>query len=96
MRLRTRGHDLENERELRALGESHGAIHMFFINGHFCHFYKKGDADSKHSWLFMPIKDQKCLEWKISYNLALEPVVKFYSNLGYDAVLMPIKLENGE
>lgn len=74
-------------------GQKQGAKYAFFVNDNFWHFYKKGSAASKHCWLFMPVRDQKKIEWKISYNLNLDTSVKFYRSLGYKVELIEIPQE---
>lgn len=75
---------------IMAEGRRQGAKYAFFVNNNFWHFYKRGNAASKHCWLFMPIRGQKKIEWKISYNLNLETNVQFYRNLGYKVELIEV------
>ncbi|ENV14767.1 hypothetical protein WCE14_08885 [Acinetobacter schindleri] len=87
------GNDLEKLDECLRYGKKQGAHFAFFINGHFWHYYKPGNAESKYCWLFMPVHNQKVIEWKISYNLNLDSVVSFYQGRGYDVQLIKIEQE---
>lgn len=82
--------DIQDIEAYKEFGRKHGANFALFINNEFWHYYKKGNLQSKHCWLFMPLKNQKYLEWKNSFNLNLGTVVEFYKGRHYKVDLIPI------
>lgn len=86
--------DKDRLEKVLSFGEKIGACGAFYMDDEFWHYYKKGDADSKHCYRFLSKEDIHSditrLNWKNSYNTDLDHVVNFYSNLGKKAELFEI------
>lgn len=72
-------------------GQKVGADFALIKNDTLKAYYKKGDKNSKYCLYFCArIHPNVDLRWSNSFNYCLEPVIKFYRDLGHNILVIDI------